>query len=99
MRVTAVELQAIRDVAPQWFGDGCVVRLFGSRLDDGARGGDIDLHVVAATAAAARLPAEIGFTLALQQRIGDQRIDVVVQAPGEPDRPIDQLAKGRGMIL
>ena len=44
MRLTSAEVSAIKAAARSAFGDTAVVRLFGSRVDDGARGGDIDLH-------------------------------------------------------
>lgn len=47
MRLTGTERDAIRACAERVFGPACVVRLFGSRVDDARRGGDIDLHVVA----------------------------------------------------
>jgi hypothetical protein len=43
MRLTAEQVNAIRRIASEEAGAESVVRLFGSRLDDTARGGDIDL--------------------------------------------------------
>ncbi len=45
MRLTAEESAAIKSAAAQAFGSGAVVRLFGSRVHDHLRGGDIDLRV------------------------------------------------------
>lgn len=45
MRLRAGQIDAIRDVVRQEPGPGARVRLFGSRLDDDRRGGDVDLFV------------------------------------------------------
>lgn len=45
MRLTQRETAVIREAANRCFGPEAVVRLFGSRLDDRKRGGDIDLYV------------------------------------------------------
>ena len=45
MRLTPAEHTTIRETVQAIAGTGSRVRLFGSRLDDRARGGDIDLLV------------------------------------------------------
>ena len=99
MRVNTSEIKAIKTTASKWFGADCIVRLFGSRVDDGAKGGDIDLHIATPSPELVRVKTEIGFTLDLQDAIGEQQIDVVVQATDTTDRPIDRIAKEKGIIL
>lgn len=45
MRLTSDQTQIIRQLAREVAGDQSLVRVFGSRLDDAARGGDVDLLV------------------------------------------------------
>lgn len=45
MRLSAFERQTLKQAALSSFGPGVVLRLFGSRVADGQRGGDIDLLV------------------------------------------------------
>lgn len=45
MRLTPAEIVAVRDTVRAVAGASVVVRLFGSRLDDTAKGGDIDLLI------------------------------------------------------
>ena len=45
MRLQSKEIQTILRVAKDIYGDGVQVYLFGSRLDDKKRGGDIDLLI------------------------------------------------------
>ena len=62
-------------------GPAATVRLFGSRVDDAARGGDIDLLLESNTLIEqpAGVAAPIGALL--QRALGDQCIDVVIAAP------------------
>jgi hypothetical protein len=99
MRLTDVETDAIRYCAKRVFGQACVVRLFGSRLDDRRRGGDIDLHVIAETPALATVQNEVLFAMALKDLIGEQRIDVIARAPGFPPQGIDDVALRTGEIV
>jgi hypothetical protein len=45
MRLSPRSQAIIHQAVAQRWGDRAPVRLFGSRLDDAAKGGDIDLHV------------------------------------------------------
>ena len=76
-----------------------MVRLFGSRADDAARGGDIDL-MVSTTEPVAR-SALLAAVLAarLQAALSDQRIDVLVEAPYLQQQPIHQIARCEGVLL
>jgi predicted nucleotidyltransferase len=99
MRISETEIEAIKALAAKWFGNGSRVRLFGSRADMQAKGGDIDLHIVAGSSAAATLKNEIAFVLDLQDRIGDQKIDVIVRRADEAPMGIDLVAAERGLLL
>ena len=45
MRITPIEQEVIKRAAQECFDASAVVRLFGSRVDDSKKGGDIDLFV------------------------------------------------------
>ena len=99
MRLTAMEIDAIRECGQKWFGQGCNIRLFGSRTDDSRRGGDIDLHIEAETPEMAKLANELAFLQELKDRIGEQRIDLVVRPPHYESRAIDLIAVENGVSL
>ena len=99
MRLTGAEVDAILACARRIFGAGCTVRLFGSRADDRKRGGDIDLHIVAALQHLATVENEIRFSVALQDAIGEQRIDVMARPPGFTPQPIDAVVFETGVTL
>lgn len=75
------------------------MRLFGSRLDDAARGGDIDLLVECDEAIADLAHKRLQLVAWLQLRLGDQPIDVLVSAPGAPQGPVIEAALRRGVRL
>ena len=72
------------------------VYLFGSRADDKARGGDIDLLVWS---------DKIGFREEWSIRrdildaIGWQKLDLLVEKKNEPQRPIARIARETGVKL
>lgn len=45
MRLTQAQIQLVKDAVARHFGASARVWLFGSRLDDGRRGGDFDFYV------------------------------------------------------
>jgi len=89
----------IREEAARHFGPDAEVRLFGSRVRDEQRGGDIDLFIEAEGDHATLLRQELALFAALQMRLGEQRIDIVVHPKGAPLRPIDEVAKREGITL
>ena len=68
MRLTDFEVSAIKNSARKIFGSGVEVILFGSRVDDNKKGGDIDLYIKAPTGN--DLEHKIKFLVALEQQIG-----------------------------
>ena len=99
MRLTPHQIEAIRSCARTHFGEGAVVRLFGSRVRDDLRGGDIDLHITTETADRASPDRDLRFRKDLAGRIGDQKNDVLVNGPQGPQRPIEHIAVLTGVIL
>ena len=99
MRLTDAQCTEIVELAKRRFGRRAVVRLFGSRTQDDRLGGDIDLHIQAESADLANLANELDFTVELKDRIGDEKIDVIVRGPGHSPRGIDDVALRTGMIL
>jgi len=94
VRLTEYELNAIKETFLDVFESGEIF-LFGSRVDDAKRGGDIDLYI-SATKKEALVKRKIDFLVKLKRKIGEQKIDVVLDR-GKDD-PIDRVAK-KGVLL
>ena len=75
MRLSRDELEAIREKLQKLFPDGRGF-LFGSRTDDNRRGGDIDILVLTSQPAPDQLRRIV--LLELENRLGEQRIDLLV---------------------
>ena len=96
--LTGDQAQAIRNAAREAFGEGVIVRLFGSRVDGNIAGGDIDLHVEAPTGTA-NGETEVRFRAALWRMLDEPQLDVVVHEQGTPLRWIDRAALRDGVPL
>lgn len=99
MRLTHDQIQAIRSLVRQTAGETAGVRLFGSRLDDGAKGGDVDLMlelpepVDNPALLAAQLSARIS------RAMSGRKVDVLISAPNLTRLPIHEIAFQEGVLL
>lgn len=98
MRLTAEQADAIRRVVREEAGSDAAVRLFGSRLDDDARGGDVDLllQIPRPVESPALFSARIAARL--MRALGGRRVDVVLAAPNLRILPIHEQAM-KGVLL
>lgn len=76
MRLQSKEIQTILRVAKDIYGDGVKVYLFGSRLDDKKRGGDIDL-LIRTEGEKKGVLERIRMISRLKYYLGEQKIDVI----------------------
>nr|VFK38380.1 MAG: Nucleotidyltransferase domain-containing protein [Candidatus Kentron sp. SD]VFK43523.1 MAG: Nucleotidyltransferase domain-containing protein [Candidatus Kentron sp. SD]VFK79582.1 MAG: Nucleotidyltransferase domain-containing protein [Candidatus Kentron sp. SD] len=93
MRLTTHEISAIKSAINRR-DPKAEIYLFGSRTDDGKRGGDIDLLVMSKRIDAGGKTAII---MELHDRLGEQRIDMIVAA--DTTRPFARIALGQGVRL
>lgn len=97
MRLSDHIRREIKLAAQRYFKDAPVY-LFGSRLDDARRGGDIDLYIETAMPDSEVAQAKIKMTAQLYRRIGERKIDIVVNNGGAA-LPIFQRARREGIPL
>lgn len=99
MRLSSRSHRIIRETVAEIFGPNAQVLLFGSRLDDRARGGDIDLLVKLDRPDPESLRKELTLIARLQRRLGDQPIDVLLIEPGKQLSQIHAIALEKGVRL
>lgn len=100
MSLSAAERQAVQSACRETLPAGTRVLLFGSRVDDSRRGGDIDLLVELPGPLSADDTVErrTRFTARLYRLLEERRIDVVVTQQGCPDeRAVVAAARQQGI--
>jgi len=101
MRLSPEQRRVLLDSARACFGGSVQVRLFGSRLDDRQRGGDIDLLLETELRDPAQIVAAHSRFLAdAYAQLGEQKIDLLIDSPGRTNRaPIFERARAQGQLL
>lgn len=85
MRITAYQRQVILESSNEIFGDGVEVRLFGSRMNDSKRGGDIDLFVNLPFVEPLKMAKSLRFSSMICRKLGDViDVDVVIKDSASP---------------
>ena len=79
MRLSEFEIDCIKNLAEQHFGKNVQVYLFGSRVNNQKRGGDIDLFIRTNRGESFSSRTKIEFISNLIEKIGEQKIDVVLE--------------------
>ena len=77
MRLTVGQQETICRVIRDHFGPSVRITLFGSRADDSARGGDIDLLVESDLKPEEAFLQKLRAVSEIQRIIGDQKIDLI----------------------
>ncbi|TVP60702.1 MAG: nucleotidyltransferase domain-containing protein [Halomonadaceae bacterium] len=99
MRLTQSQQKTIKALSAEIFGPSAEVIVFGSRVDEAQRGGDIDLMITTKepverpTIMAARLSARIS------QALDGRQLDVVLKAPSLKQQVIHEVAEHTGVRL
>jgi predicted nucleotidyltransferase len=96
LRLTEFEAISIKKAFTEIFGDGKIY-LFGSRVDDSKKGGDIDLYLCPTEEFKDMRAKKIEFLMKLDEYIGEQKIDVVIAK--DKNRLIEKEALRDGVEL
>lgn len=99
MRLSPDQVHAIVAATQELAGADARVRLFGSRVNDQLRGGDIDLLVECARPVARPVWLAAQITARLQRSLGERKIDVLVVDPTTELEPVHRVARAEGMLL
>ena len=99
MRLTDDQIKYIRELVRQVAGSQSRVRVFGSRLDDAAHGGDVDLML--------ELPDPVGnpalmaaqLSAKISRVMHGRKVDILLSAPNLMRLPIHDIAFKEGQLL
>ena len=99
MRLTEQQIKTIRHVVENLAGNNARVTLFGSRVDDTKKGGDIDLLI--SLPEIVQHPAELSAKISAQliRKFEGRKVDILLSAPNLKDLPIHAIAQQTGIVL
>ena len=99
MRLTNLQINTICEGTALLAGQAARVWLFGSRIRDDARGGDVDLLMELTESVTE--PAQLSARLAalVSRTMNGSKVDVLIKAPNLKLLPIHSLAFSRGIQL
>jgi predicted nucleotidyltransferase len=99
MRLSPEHIQNIKSTAHAVLGEGVRIVLFGSRVDDQAKGGDVDLliEVQQPLAEPALMSARIASRIS--RAMHGRKVDVLLKAPNLQEQAIHQIAARQGVVL
>lgn len=99
MRLAPAHVELIRRTALQVLGEHAQVVLFGSRVDDAALGGDVDLLVTVPHAVDEPAVLSARMASSISRAMGGRKVDVVLQAPNLLPQAIALVARQTGVRL
>ena len=99
MRLNILIQDIIKTEVANLIGENCVVFLFGSRIDDSQRGGDIDLLIESPYAIINRVELECKLAARLYIKLGGRKVDVLIKDSRTHIQPIHQQAIQHGIML
>ncbi len=99
MRLTEQQKQQLKKAVTDTVGDDVKIHLFGSRVDDAAKGGDIDILV--SLKMSVEKPASImaRITAKAMMSMNGRKIDVLLEAPNLDKLPIHEIAHEEGVLI
>lgn len=99
MRLTPEQIEAIKQIAHAELGCDARVTLFGSRVDDSKKGGDIDLLFETDQLLDNRASTIGAIYVALIRKLGDRKIDIILKDVATPSAPVLNIARQTGVQL
>lgn len=99
MRLNDHQIQAIRQTALLVAGRNARVRVFGSRLNDVAKGGDLDLMLELAEPVENAALMSAKMSALVSRAMQGRKVDVLLSAPNLMRLPIHDIAFKEGQLL
>ena len=99
MRLQPEQVKTIKDTVERLVEPSSRVWLFGSRVNEALRGGDIDLLVETDEIVPNRVKTLCKIEGALVMALGDRKLDVLLKDASTPDVPVFEVARRQGILL
>lgn len=99
MRLSPYQVKIIKEAVTEVFGQDAKVMLFGSRVNDNDKGGDIDLYVTIPQIIERPARDITRLQSKIMMQLGERKIDVVLDAPNLTSGVIQQVAEKTGIVL
>jgi hypothetical protein len=99
MRLDPKAIEIITSRTKSVIGEDIAIWLFGSRVDDQLKGGDIDLLIEVNHKFENRVAVACQINAKIQIALGAQRLDIIVKDVDTESLPIHEIAKKNGIRL
>lgn len=99
MRLTDTIQKTIKTEVYKLLGKDCHIILFGSRIDDAQKGGDIDLFIQISKPLSNKIEMECRLSARLYIKLGGRKVDVLIKDTISKMKPIYQHAIDYGIVL
>ena len=99
MRLTLAQIETIKSTAQEVLGEGVQVTLFGSRVDDTLKGGDVDLMMTVEQSVPDPAVAAARIASRISRAMEGRKVDVLLKAPNLLEQPIHRIAQQEGVRL
>jgi len=97
MRLKPEVKKQIIQYAKQYFGNDIKLYLFGSRIYDNKKGGDIDIFIESMHNIDIQI--QINFLRDIYRNVTERKVDLIIKTPFTKDRLIFKTAKEEGILL
>jgi len=99
MRLSPRDIAALSDTVHSVAGPGVRTRVFGSRLDDAAKGGDIDILVESDTPIESPAVLSARISVRAMRALNGRKVDVPLKAPNLEEHAIHRIALQYGISI
>lgn len=99
MRLTDEQRAIIKTLTEQIVGPNARVVLFGSRVDDAKRGGDIDLLVEVPRRVDSRVMSEARLAARIERALGGRKVDLLLVDADTTLQPVHHAARAHGVSI
>lgn len=99
MRLNTRQRRELKQQLGELLGHDCELLLFGSRLDDSAKGGDVDLLVKCSRPVERKAWTAARLAARAERVLDGRKVDVLLIDPLTPLQPIHQAALAEGEVL